>query len=101
MDDESFLGHSFEGEDDSDADFVINSDESDVKDDGAETDTPAIDLDDNNSAEENITETAGALTDKTQRKQKFSNTDDVFLNLDNYNPLPPQNMLSIATLVVD
>lgn len=88
LDNESFLGHSFEDEDDSYVDFVISSDESGVNDDSVEVDTPAMDLDDN-SAEENIAETAEALTDNTQRKQKFSNIDDV-LNLDNYNLLRPQ-----------
>ena len=89
MDNESFPGHSFEDEDNSYVDFVISSDESGVNDDSVEVDTPAMDLDDNNSAEENIAETAEALTDNTQRKQKFSNIDDV-LNLDNCNLLPPQ-----------
>ena len=65
--DESFLGHLFKGEDDNDAGFVINSDESDENNDCVEVDNPAMDLDDNNSAEENSAET---LSDNTQRKQK-------------------------------
>lgn len=39
----SFLGHSFEGENDSDADFVISWDEFDVNTDCIEVDTPAMD----------------------------------------------------------
>lgn len=78
LDDDGFLGHTFEDEND---DFELDSRESDSSE--SEPDDPVMDLDDNDNSATDV------AVDNTPRKQKFSNMDEV-LNLDNYTPLPQQ-----------
>ena len=89
LDNDSFLGHSFEGENDANSFSDDDSDESPVENDSpGESDGPIkieneidMGLDENAPVDDSV--------DNTPRKQKFSNLDDV-LNLDNYDQLPQQ-----------
>ena len=91
LDNDSFLGHSFEGENDANYFSDDDSDESPVENDGngpGESDRP-IEIE--NEIDMGLDENAPVddIVDNPPRKEKFSNLDDV-LNLDNYDQLPQQ-----------
>ena len=89
LDNDSFLGHSFEGENDANSCSDDDSDESPVENDGpSESDGP-IKIE--NKIDMGLNENAPVddIVDNPPRKQTFSNLDDV-LNLDNYDQLPQQ-----------
>ena len=89
LNNDSFLGHSFEGENDANSFSDDDSDEVLFENDGpGESDGP-IEIE--NEIDMGLDENAPVddIVDNPPRKQKFSNLDDV-LNLDNYDELPQQ-----------